>query len=57
MAIIKCKMCGGTLEVEEGRSVAICDYCGSEQTVSTNHDEITVNLFNQASNLRLKGDY
>lgn len=33
MAIIKCKMCGGDMEVNEGTSVAECEYCGTKQTV------------------------
>ena len=28
MATFKCKMCGGTLEVQPGESVAVCDSCG-----------------------------
>ena len=30
MAIIKCKMCGGDLNIIEGLSVAECEYCGSK---------------------------
>ena len=33
MAIIKCKMCGGDLRIEEGSTVAECEYCGTRQTV------------------------
>ena len=28
MAMIKCKMCGGDLNVTEGMTVAECEYCG-----------------------------
>ena len=34
MAVFKCKMCGGALEVQNGESVAVCEYCGTKQTVS-----------------------
>ena len=34
MAIIKCVMCGGDLEIVEGSSTAECEYCGCCQTVS-----------------------
>ena len=27
MAIIKCKMCGGDLNIEAGMTVAECEYC------------------------------
>ena len=29
MAIIKCKMCGGDLILEEGSNIAECEYCGA----------------------------
>lgn len=33
MAILKCKMCNGTLEYDKDANVAICPYCGSKSTV------------------------
>lgn len=57
MAAFKCKMCGGMLEVEEGKSIATCDYCGSEQTVGTRRDETVVNMYNRATNIRMKNDF
>ena len=57
MAAFKCKMCGGMLEVEEGKSIVTCDYCGSEQTVGTRRDETVVNMYNRATNIRMKNDF
>jgi len=57
MSVFKCKMCGGTLSVQDGSTVAECEYCGTTQTVPTSNDEVIVNLFNRANNLRLKGDF
>lgn len=57
MAILKCKMCGGTLEIENGESVAECEYCGTRQTLAKSDDEILVNLFNRANNLRIKSEF
>lgn len=34
MAILKCKVCGGDLDVSDGASVVCCAYCGTSQTVS-----------------------
>lgn len=34
MAIFKCKMCGGTIEFEEGATVGVCDSCGTKQSLS-----------------------
>ena len=30
MAVLKCKMCGGELNVQDGMTVAECEYCGSK---------------------------
>ena len=51
MAIIKCKMCGGDLNVEEGATVCECEYCGTRQTVPQVDDEKKLTLFNRASRL------
>lgn len=57
MPVFKCKMCGGTLKIEEGKAVAICEYCGSTQTITKSQDEIVQNLFNRANHLRLQCDF
>ena len=33
MAVIKCKMCGGNLNITEGLSVVECEYCGNWQAI------------------------
>ena len=50
-------MCGGSLDVSEGASVATCDYCGTRQTVPTVDDGEIRELFNRASFLRMKGEF
>ncbi len=57
MAIIKCKMCGGTLEINNNETVAVCEYCGTKQTLPKSNDEVVSNLFNRANNLRLKCEF
>lgn len=57
MAIYKCKMCGGTLEISGESSVATCEYCGSVQTLPKKNDEVLTNLFNRANNLRIKCEF
>lgn len=52
MAIIKCKMCGGDLELIPGQSVAECEYCGSRQTVPAADNEKKMTLFARANRLR-----
>ncbi len=53
MAIIKCKMCGGDLNVQEGMSVAECEYCGTKQTVPSADSEKKMTLFARANRLRV----
>ena len=57
MAIIKCKMCGGDMEVNEGTSVAECEYCGTKQTVPHVDDEKKLTLFSRANRLRLACEF
>lgn len=52
MAVIKCKMCGGDLNLVEGASTAECEYCGSVQTVPKVDDEKKLTLFARANRLR-----
>ena len=53
MAILKCKMCGGTLEIIDNSSITECEYCGTKQTIPTLDDEKKLNLFSRANRLRL----
>ncbi len=57
MAIYKCKMCSGELDVQDGVSVIECDYCGTKQTVPTAKDENLQGLFNRANILRMKSEF
>ena len=52
MVVFKCKMCGGSLELREGASVAECEYCGTEQTVPVTTNEQIVNMLNRANHFR-----
>ncbi len=51
MAIIKCKMCGGDLNVVEDATVCECEYCGTKQTVPKADDEKKLTLFSRAGRL------
>ena len=57
MALIKCKMCGGDLEITPGVTVAECEYCGTQQTLPKANDELVQSLFNRANSLRLKCEF
>lgn len=49
MAIFKCKMCGGDLNVTDGASVCTCAYCGTKQTLPKLGDEKRVAMFERAN--------
>lgn len=52
MALIKCKMCGGDLELVQGSTIATCEYCGTTQTVPAADDEKKLVLFERANRYR-----
>lgn len=56
MAIIKCKMCGGDLNISD-ESVAVCEYCGTQQTVPSADSEKKLTLFGRANRLRLSNEF
>ena len=57
MTVLKCKMCGGTLEVQEGKTVCECEYCGSKQTVPGTDDEKRLKLYERANRLRFECEF
>ncbi|MDY4186948.1 MAG: DUF6273 domain-containing protein [Candidatus Borkfalkiaceae bacterium] len=57
MAIFKCKMCGGSLNVEPNASVVECEYCGTKQTVPKLDDDKRANLYDRANHFRRSNDY
>ncbi len=57
MAVFKCKICGGTLEINVGETVATCEYCGTKQTLPKLDDEKKANLFDRANHFRRNNDF
>ena len=57
MAILRCKMCGGDLQIQSGKTVAICEYCGTKQTVPTADNDKKMTLFSRANRLRYNCDF
>lgn len=57
MAVLKCKMCGGDLNIEEGMSVCECEYCGTKQTIPVIDDEKKLKLFERANKLRANCEF
>lgn len=57
MAIFKCKMCGGALDVENNVTVAECEYCGTKQTLPRLDDERKANLYDRANHFRRNNEF
>ena len=57
MAALTCKICGGTLEVLENTSVAICEHCGRKQTLPKLDDEARAKRYDRANHHRRNNDY
>ena len=57
MAVFKCKMCGGALEVSEGISVCQCAYCDTVQTLPRLTDERRANLYDRANHYRRGNEF
>lgn len=57
MAILKCKMCGGDIEVHEDMSIGTCLYCGSTMTIPRIDTDKKARLFNRANLYRLNNEF
>lgn len=57
MSIFKCKMCGGTIEFEQGATVGVCDSCGTKQTLPRLDDDRKTNLYDRANHFRRNNEF
>ena len=57
MAIIKCKMCGGDVELAPDKTFGTCDYCGSTMTFPKVDDEQRAAAFNRGNHFRRIGEF
>lgn len=58
MAVFKCKMCGGTIEFNQGDTVGVCDSCGTKQSLPVGlDDEKRANLYDRANHFRRNNEY
>lgn len=56
MAVLKCTVCGGELELNADCSVGVCQYCGSSITIPKELDR-KGNLYNRAVFLRQNNEF
>lgn len=57
MSIFKCKMCGGTLEIGANQTTAVCEYCGTQQTLPRLDDDRRASLYDRANHFRRNNEY
>ena len=57
MTVFKCKMCGGTIEFEQGATVGTCEYCGTKQTLPRLSDDRRANLYDRANHFRRNNEF
>ena len=57
MAIFKCKMCGGTIEFNEGDTIGVCDSCGTKQTLPRLDSDRKANLYDRANHFRRNNEF
>lgn len=57
MAVFKCKMCGGELDIKLGSTITDCPYCGTRQTVPFLDDDKKTRLYNRANGYRLDSEF
>lgn len=55
--LFKCKICGGSLEIQPGSNVCVCEYCGTKQTLPNLSDEWRTNLYERANDFRRNSDF
>lgn len=57
MAILKCKMCGGDIELSADKTFGTCEFCGSTMTFPKVDDEQRAAAFNRGNHFRRTGEF
>lgn len=57
MVIMKCKMCGGDMELSPDKTLGVCEYCGSTTTFPKVDDEQRAAAFNRGNHFRRMGEF
>ncbi len=57
MAILKCKMCGGDIELSPDKTFGTCESCGSTMTFPKIDDEQRAAMFNRGNHFRRTGEF
>lgn len=54
---LKCKICGGDMIVDRATGIAVCDYCGTKQTLPQFTDESSELLYNRGNSYLMHNEF
>lgn len=54
---LKCKICGGDMTVDRATGIAVCDYCGTKQTLPQFTDESSELLYNRGNSYLMHNEF
>lgn len=57
MSILKCKICGGDIEITANENIGTCQYCGTTITLPRLDSDKKSRLFNRAHQYRLNCEF
>ena len=57
MAIIKCKCCGGDIDLAGDKTFGTCEFCGSTMTLPKVDDDQRAAAFNRGNHFRRQGEF
>ena len=57
MAVLKCKMCGGDMDISPDKTFGTCEYCGCTMTLPKIDDEHRADAFNRGNHFRRIGEF
>ena len=55
--LLKCKICGGDLDIKENSNITVCKYCGTEQALPKIDNENIKNQYERATHYRKNNEY
>ncbi len=57
MAVFKCKICGGDVQLDDNKTFGTCEYCGNSMTFPKIDDDQRVAAFNRGNHFRRIGEF
>ena len=57
MFTLKCKICGGDIDLNTNQTIGQCQFCGSTMTIPSINNEQRLNLFNRANYFRQQSEF